>query len=1147
MDSCLEFKIPIIMTQHDKNLFGEIVEPLRYDEKRNLSLSPSLSSSPSFSSSSSLSIVKVFDKITYSMYTKELVEYVNENLPNLKSVILTGLESHVCILQTALDLLENGYEVHVIDDAVASVQPKEFKSSLKRMKQSGVFLTSTESVIYQILLNDCIRYLGNKIGDPTLKDSQSSTFCSNTNYCNSNGSLIFLPINALFTNYSIPRSDLDCLPFLNSIRASNVYLDSNFLYETGIPNITEIYILNSNIQTIDGILTPFSNFNINSLSNNPLKLTYLQNVVNFGTISLISLEASGDQSKSKLTQIEVLVNELPDFSTTKLGLKILKIHPGPSFNDQTLTNIKSLTSLTEFFIISSDTSPPEIEFPYDIVSLKDLNVLHIDNKLKATNKLIDLSGNIITTVYLYLHGSNFNYNGEFPFSSMSKNYMNRFVYNKGNLTKLPDLKIFTNLSILEISQSNVGGTIPMKEPSWALNILYFYNNKLTGTIDESWCNSSQLYVNDNELNGSLPKCIYCFLSDPIISKNFINNNFNNFNTSSTCSYDDGIYISKISGAPKQLGISGKNLGYNTLNIKSTPESKDFTLLRSGGYIGSYLVPIDLNIVKFVEIRLLVPGLNFTVSTGNFEPNIINSNQSNNNIQISGEFFSYDKSSIIVTIGDNTNCKVLKSTFYDIQCDLGYPVKLNGDYILLVNVSGLLDSFQMNIKKTVYQCSPNDCNGRGTCDQDTGICNCDIKYTSIDSNNICSIPNHYISSSSQVLASTGGIIELNGWFGDIHSLKQLIINGNDYTLSIIKINSSIITVGIGSGNLGPVNVNYTQNGFIWTGVIYPYYSNIKVCPNNCNFDLNQGICNSLTGNCDCKPGYTGFDCKLTIDIDAPSSETNVTNNGSTIITNQDIQFLISIDFIEEIDFNSNTVEIFNLTNNWIFNNKINSITTFKQTLLNNITQLSLVIEEVDEFDKTFNFANNVFTILKGGFKMSISIMDWLFKSNLNTLNIQLSTDITTQLLNNNNEKCNQDTQIESFGGGSDNKILNGINYLKVSKVGKILYGRFQDKMLSDGRENIIITKIISNDDKSVKVLLNLPHCTECLIDPDFSLLVNPNFDSTCKDDDSRKWVIPVAVVVSVVGATVIVIICFIIYKKSTFMKVQVHKLKRFDKN
>ncbi|KAN0040592.1 hypothetical protein ACTA71_008929 [Dictyostelium dimigraforme] len=134
------------MTQHDKNKFGEIVQPLiKYSE---IYLTPLLLSFPS------LLKIKVFNKITYSMYTKELDQYLKESLPYLKSIILTGLESHVCVLQTALDLLENGYEVHVINDAVASVESNELKSSLKRMKQSGVFLTSTESIIYQFLQSD---------------------------------------------------------------------------------------------------------------------------------------------------------------------------------------------------------------------------------------------------------------------------------------------------------------------------------------------------------------------------------------------------------------------------------------------------------------------------------------------------------------------------------------------------------------------------------------------------------------------------------------------------------------------------------------------------------------------------------------------------------------------------------------------------------------------------------------------------------------------------------------------------------------------------------------------------------------------------------------------------------------------------------
>ncbi|KAN0040590.1 hypothetical protein ACTA71_008927 [Dictyostelium dimigraforme] len=995
--------------------------------------------------------------------------------------------------------------------------------------------------------DDCILSLGTNIGDTFLKNSQISTFCaSGTNYCNSDGSIILLPINASFKNYSLPRSDLNCLPSLNSIIAKNVQLDSNFLYVSGAVNFTELQILNSNILIIDNILTPFSNLIINSLSYNPVKLSYLKNVVKFGSTNLISLDASGDQSTSKLEQIDVILNEVPDFSSSKLGITIFRLNIGPSFDDQTLTSIKNLTSLNQLMIFKTNNDA-EIDFPYDIVSLKNLTYLYIDSKLKPVNKLIDLSGNIITSVSLYLGGSNFNYNGgEFPFSLMSKIEMVKFVYNGGNITQLPNLNIFSRVNSLEISNSTLGGTIPKKESNWIFSNFNLQNNKLTGSVDQSWCQTT-LILNNNLLGGKLPICIYCYLPDPTISKNFINNNFDNFNTSSTCSYDDDIFISKVSGSNTVLTLVGKNIGYNGLNIKTTPESYQLSPIGTG-FSGYYKTPIDLTIVKFIEIRLMVPGINFTVATKPYNPDIRNVNQMNTTIQINGEFFSYDKSSIIATIGSK-NCMVLKSMFYNIQCDLGYPVTMNGDFTLQINSSGLLGTFPINIKKTIFPCSPIDCNNKGICDGGTGKCNCDSKYTTIDSNNMCSIPNHYISSSTQVPSSIGGTIELNGWFGDIYSFNQLIIN--DKIISqVININSTTLTVKIDSGIVGPVKVNYTQNGLIWTGLIYPYYNTIKSCPSNCYAELNQGKCNTVTGNCECNSNFTGFDCKLQINKDDPSSETNVINNGSTIITNQDIQFLISIDNIQEIDFNNNMVDLFNLTNNWILNNKSDSITTFKQILMNNITQLSLTIEEVNKSDKTFNFANNIFTISKGGFKISISITDWVFKSNLNTLQIQISTDLTTEIINNNNNNCNQDIQIESLSSNDDdyNKILNGINYLKVSKNGKTLYGRFQDKMLSDGRENIVITKISSQDDKSVKVILNLPHCTQCLIDPDFSLLVNPNFQSSCKDgdnDNSRKWVIPVAVVISVVGAATLIIVGFIIYKRSTILKVQVHKLKRFN--
>lgn len=61
-----------------------------------------------------------FDKMTFTMMTPQVGSHMQQVLPNARSVILCGGETHVCVLQTCLDLLDKGYEVHVIADAVSS-------------------------------------------------------------------------------------------------------------------------------------------------------------------------------------------------------------------------------------------------------------------------------------------------------------------------------------------------------------------------------------------------------------------------------------------------------------------------------------------------------------------------------------------------------------------------------------------------------------------------------------------------------------------------------------------------------------------------------------------------------------------------------------------------------------------------------------------------------------------------------------------------------------------------------------------------------------------------------------------------------------------------------------------------------------------
>jgi nicotinamidase-related amidase len=66
-------------------------------------------------------------------------------------VLLTGIETHVCVYQTALDLLTSGYEVHLVTDAVSSRAADNRALGIERIKEAGATLTSTEMALFELL------------------------------------------------------------------------------------------------------------------------------------------------------------------------------------------------------------------------------------------------------------------------------------------------------------------------------------------------------------------------------------------------------------------------------------------------------------------------------------------------------------------------------------------------------------------------------------------------------------------------------------------------------------------------------------------------------------------------------------------------------------------------------------------------------------------------------------------------------------------------------------------------------------------------------------------------------------------------------------------------------------------------------------
>jgi nicotinamidase-related amidase len=68
-----------------------------------------------------------------------------------KQIVVTGIETHVCVLQTAIDLLASGLEIHVPHDAVNSRRPSDKEWALRRMAAAGAVITTTESALFELL------------------------------------------------------------------------------------------------------------------------------------------------------------------------------------------------------------------------------------------------------------------------------------------------------------------------------------------------------------------------------------------------------------------------------------------------------------------------------------------------------------------------------------------------------------------------------------------------------------------------------------------------------------------------------------------------------------------------------------------------------------------------------------------------------------------------------------------------------------------------------------------------------------------------------------------------------------------------------------------------------------------------------------
>jgi nicotinamidase-related amidase len=111
--------------------------------------------------------IKPIEKTTFSCIRNEELFSMLKKFES-KSLVIFGIESHICIAQTALDAKAQGYDVHVVVDAISSRSDFNKGIGVEKMRHFGLVMTSTETVLYEIMERKDIKEFKEVL--PLLKD-----------------------------------------------------------------------------------------------------------------------------------------------------------------------------------------------------------------------------------------------------------------------------------------------------------------------------------------------------------------------------------------------------------------------------------------------------------------------------------------------------------------------------------------------------------------------------------------------------------------------------------------------------------------------------------------------------------------------------------------------------------------------------------------------------------------------------------------------------------------------------------------------------------------------------------------------------------------------------------------------------------------
>eukprot|EP01133_Synstelium_polycarpum_P012242 gene12242-14343_t len=732
-------------------------------------------------------------------------------------------------------------------------------------------------------------------------------------------------------------------------------------------------------------------------------------------------------------------------------------------------------ALTYIAITELRESPPLLVLPLSFFKRSMGTLTFVGLNLEPPKSFISLKNMTMLQQITFTNTPGFSFNGTVPFIDYPINTSGIYFRNCG-LSKLPDLNMTVMPNQLGLQDNRIEGTLPeitLKTPT-----LFLDNNKFFGSVPDTYCRTFNSFSHNN-LTGILPTCYLCHLANKNIPKMIKGNQFSNYNNSwSPLQYPpcSSLQITNVSAISQysSLTITGVDLGWESREFwtnYTTFSTKIPNILFTDA------AEIKNNGGFYININTTTPHQNVWVPITKWAPPIINGDTMRVSPYANLGYLFYTEGSNFPLVGKEDIGSVnISSTLGPYKC---MPLSAMANFYECV-VYGQIPENKYNFTITY--------NGQSA----------SVMYTFkrafpyITAVDPCPI--------------AGGRVVLYGDYGT--NFTGTVVTIGDLNCQIVSINSTIIICNLlVAGTPGIKNLTLQVNGINWASDgVFLYLEDAKSCPGDCS---GHGRCDTGLGTCFCSQDWHGPSCSVLVVRPEPPV---VTPNDTTI--GNGTKFGFSLVDIREMTLGRTEARKVAL-GNWttVTSDKERYTWTFSTTF-----EEATITYSVREFKVAENitFAGVTIPMSIGAIKLTANITGWRYIGSLNNLQLTLRTFVKPL-----DNSCGS-TKINSNGGDS----LNSLNYLTIERDGHTLYGRFLDRVLSDGRPTFSSTTILENKESSMLVGINLPFCRECILDPD-------DCGNTI-NKTKKAWLMPMIVTVSVVGALFVLVAALLVVKFNFFI-------------